>query len=185
MTKTLIAVLSVLGALLLAALIMGGTVISTLNNETDLRVAIEAKQRDNTSEFDNMFKTISQSAQVSQGSKQALQDIFTSYAKARSGGNDGTSGGSLANWIKEAVPNVDMHTFNNLQNIIVGHRDSWTMRQKELLDLNREHEGLISRFPSGLICSMFGRKSINIQIITSTRTEKAFETGKDDDTKVF
>jgi hypothetical protein len=161
---------------------LGVFVVSTLNGEVRLRNAIVAKQKDNTSEFDNMWKKISQVAQVTDAQKDALLEIFQGYAKARSAGKEG---GSLANWIHEAVPNVDTSTFNNLQNLISSSRDGWTMRQKELIDLNREHDNMIDVFPSSLVCSMFGREKIEIIIVTSGRTERTFETGKDDDVDVF
>ena len=88
-------------------------------------------------------------------------------------------------WVQESVPNVDTTTMNNLQNIITGSRDAWTMRQKELIDLNRQHDQILNVFPSGFILKMLGRKSINITIITSDKTETAFATGKDNDTQVF
>ena len=161
---------------------LGIYTVSVLNGEVRLKNAIVAKQKDNTSEFDNMWKKISQSAQVTDAQKGALLEIFTGYAESRSAGKEG---GSLANWIHEAVPNVDTSTFNNLQNLIASSRDSWTMRQKELVDLNREHDNTIDVFPSSMICSVFGREKIEITIVTSGRTEKTFETGKDDDVDVF
>lgn len=156
------------------------TVVSTLNRETLLATSIQAKQRDNANEMDGMWKTIDQVAQTTQAQKDALLEIFTGYAKART-----TTGGSLANWIKESVPNVDTSTFNNLQNIIAGKRDGFVMRQKELLDLSREHNRLLQTIPSGWICSIFGRKPIEVVIVTSSRTEGAFKTGKDDDVTLF
>jgi hypothetical protein len=40
-------------------------------------------------------------------------------------------------------------------------------------------------FPSNIILGMLGKKPFEIKIITSSKTEKAFETGKDDDVKLF
>jgi len=182
MNKWLIVVLSVVGISLLGIVLVIGMVISTSNREATLRTAIEAKQKDNTSEFDNMYKKISQVAQVSEKQMSFLKDIFVSHASARTGNNDG---GSLMKWIQESVPNIDTSTMNNLQNIITGSRDAWTMRQKELIDLSREHTKLLRVFPSNVILSMLGRKEINITIVTSSRTDAAFETGKDDDVNVF
>jgi len=173
--------LGTVGIAVLGIFMIAGMFISTSNAEATLRVAIEAKQKDNTSEFDNMFKKISQVAQVSSKQMESLKEIFNGYAQARSTGGDN----QLMTWVKEAIPNVDTATFNNLQNIITASRDSWTMRQKELIDLNREHEKMLNIFPDSAILAILGRKSIEIKIVTSGRTDKAFETGKDDDTKVF
>jgi len=175
----------VIGVVLIVAcalLWVVGAVVGTSNTEVDLRTAIEQKQRDNTSEYDNMWKKISQVAQVTQAQKDALLDIFTKHAEARnSGGNEGL----IMKWIQESVPNVDTSTFNNLQNIITSSRDGFTFRQKELLDLKREHDRILRRFPSGVILSMLGRKPIDVVIVTSSKTDDAFKTGKDDDVNVF
>lgn len=150
------------------------------NNEVALRTAIVAKQKDNMAELDNMTKKITQVASVSQEQMAYLKDIIVGNAQARAGNGQG---GTLASWIKEAVPNVDTTTFNNLQNIIVASRDGWTMRQKELLDLSREHNKLLQSPISGWFLS--GGLPIEVTIVTSTRTEKAFQTGKDDDVEIF
>lgn len=182
MSKGLIITLGIFGILVLIAFVVGGSVIGTFNTEASLRVAIEQKQVDNRNEFDNLYKKISQVAQVSEKSMSSLKDIVCGYAEARKGADNPNL---IMNWIKESVPTVDLSTMNNLQNIIAGSRDSFTMRQKELLDLKREHDKLLRTFPSNVILGMFGRRSIDVTIVTSTKTEKAFETGKDDDVNVF
>lgn len=180
MKKIWITVIGVVGAFVLIASLFIGSIFSTLDREAGLRVTIEAKQKDNKSELDNTIKVISQTAQVTDAQKQALVDIIVGNAKARNG-----SSGSLATLVKEAVPTVDTTTFNNLQNIIVAKRDGWTMRQKELLDLSREHNKMFETLYSGTLLNFFGRKKIDVVIVTSTRTEQSFETGKDDDISVF
>jgi len=182
MSKGGIVALGIVGVLIVSSVMLIGYVIGVLNQETAIRVTMENKQKDNTSQFDNMWKKIAQVAQVTDAQKNALMDIFNGYAKARTG--DGKSG-SLATWITESCPAVDTSTFNNLQNIITGSRDAFTMRQTELLDLNREHEKLIRTIPASIVCSIFGRKSIDVTIVTSSKTGEAFKTGKDDDVNVF
>jgi hypothetical protein len=129
-----------------------------------------------------MWKKISQVAQVTDAQKNALMEIFQGYAQARSGKSQG---GALATWIHESCPTVDTSTFNNLQNIIAGSRDRWTERQKELIDLKREHDNIRTVFPSSVVCGIFGKTEIKITIVTSSRTDEAFTTGRDDDTNVF
>jgi hypothetical protein len=81
--------------------------ISVSNKETKLRNLITAKQTDNTSEYDNLWKKLSQAAQVTDAQKEALREIIIGYADARKSGM-----GSLATSVKEAVPNVDSYNFN-------------------------------------------------------------------------
>ncbi len=176
--KGLIIGAGVLGAVLIVVFAL----IGKLNIENTLRQTIVAKQRDNQSEYDNMWKKISQVAQVTTAQKEALKEIIMGYAQARTGTGDK---GAIMSWIQESVPNVDTTTFNNLQNIIVSSRDGFTMRQKELLDLSREHNTMLGQIPWGSILRAMGRNAIEITIVTSSRTEESFESGKDDDVSVF
>jgi hypothetical protein len=172
MSNTSKVVLVTIVAAIIVAAIMG---ISYSNEEIQLRNAIVAKQRDNQSELDNLQKKISQSVQVTDLQVKALEDIIIGNANAR---NTGKSG-AIATWIQEAVPNVDTRTFENLQNIIVGSRDAWTERQKELLDMNRAHDNLITTFPSSLFVG--GRGKIDVVIVTSQRAKSDFASGEDND----
>lgn len=148
------------------------------NRAQSLKNQITAKEQANTAIFDNMWKKISQSAQVTDSQKDALKDVFTSYAEARSGGG---GQGSFINAVKEAIPTVDVSIFKNLQNIIVGARDEWTANQIALVDIGREYNTMLDVFPSNILLRMFGFEKINVKIVTSTRTGEAFKTGKDDD----
>lgn len=157
-----------------------GMYVSYSNSEKRQRNLIVNKQKDNNSELDNMVKVISQVAEVTEEQTAALKDIIVGHAEARA-----TKGGSLATFVREAVPNIDVSskTFQNLQNHIVASRNSWTMRQKELLDMKREHDNMIDTFPSSMIVG--GRGKIDVTIVTSSRTKEAFRTGEDNDTTLF
>jgi hypothetical protein len=107
-------------------------------------------------------------------------EIFSSYAQGRAGSDPKTP---MMNWIKEACPNIPSGTFDKLMNIIVSQRDGFKFRQKELLDFKREHDNLIDTAPSSFFVG--GRGKIEVVIVTSTRTENAFKTGKDDEVELF
>jgi len=178
------AILLISAATFLAVLLVFAVyVIGLSNKEVTLAETIKAKQLDNTSEFDNMWKVIQQTAQVPGEKKDALKEIFVGYAQARAGTGDNKP---LMNWIKEAVPNADLKIYDNLLNIITAKRDAWTMRQKELIQLNNTHNIMLKTIPGGMILtSILGRQPIEIQIVTSTKTDNAFKTGKDDDVQLF
>ena len=183
MKKRTVILLAIAAVLLVFGMIGCTYTIGVRNDDAKLRNTIKAKQEDNKNEFDNMWKKIAQVAEVTDEAKTALQQIFIEHAKART-----TGGGGLMKWVQESVPDVkpDSLPYKNLMNIITGSRDRWTMRQKELLDFKREHDNLIDTVPSGWVLAMMGRSDkIDVIIITSSRTEKTFETGKDDDVNVF
>jgi hypothetical protein len=179
MSKGLIALIAC-GAMLAFVFMLLLWAMGVSNKEAQMRNQIVAKQKDNTSEYDNTWKKITQAAQVTDAQKQALMEIIVGNSKARNNG-----GGSLATFVHEAVPNVDTSTFNQLMNIITSSRDGFTMRQKELLDFKRAHDNMIDTMPGGLVLSFLGRQKIDVTIVTSTRTDNAFKSGKDDDVDVF
>jgi len=176
-------VLGTFGLIVVTAVILVGMWLSYSNGEAKLRNLITAKQKDNQSQLDNTVKVISQTAQVTDAQVQSIKDIIVGNATARH-----VDGGNLMLSIQEAVPNVDRttETFTNLQNIIVAARNTWTNNQRELLDYKREHDNLIDTQPSRFfVVTLGGKDKIDVVIVTSTRTEKSFETGKDDDDQVF
>lgn len=177
MNKTIFAVLGFFGVGILLLVVLLAMGVSFHNKEVKLRNLITNKQTDNKSEMDAMWKTIDQNAQVTVMQKDALKEIFNDYAAGRTpkGGS-----GALALWVKEAVPNVDQRTYTLLMNTITAQRDGFKFRQKELLDFKREHDNLIDTFPNNIFAGLLGRNKIDVVIVTSTRTEEAFKSGKDD-----
>lgn len=168
-------------SVLLLAFVMGGCVISPLNRQASLHVAIEAKIKANQAEFDNLKKKISNSAEITDAQMEKLKEIFVAHAEART--SDG--GGSLAKWVTESVPNIDSSSYKQLLNIVNASRDAWTARQSELVDMSREENTMFVTFPSNAVLSMFGRKPAEIVIVTSSATKEAFSTGEDNDGTVF
>ena len=171
-------VILVVVGLAISGLILAIYGVSTYNTASRLHNLYDAKLVDNNSEFDNMYKKIAQTSQIPTAKKEALKEIFNGYATARTGNGDS---GSLMKWVQESVPNVDLSEYKDIMNIITGSRDSWTNRQKELIDIARQYNEMLSVFPSNLLLQVLGFKKIDPKIVTSTRTEQAFATGKDDD----
>ncbi len=171
----------IIGGIALMAFSLLGWGIGFYNTANSLKVQYESKIEANKSDFDNMKKKISKVAQVSTVQMDKLKDIYTSYAGARK--QEGNS--ALANWVHEAIPNVDTSTFNNIQNIIVAGHDSFNERQKELVDISREYNTLIIRFPGNIVAGIFGMTKIVPLVVTSENTEESFKTRQDNDVKVF
>ena len=176
--------------LILAAVFVGGFAIllaviffwgmGNYNRAKVLQNQITAKEQANTTIFDNMWKKIAQSTQVTDLQKDALKEVFVGYATAR-GGN---GGGSFINAVHEAIPTVDVAIFKNLQNIITGARDEWTANQVALVDIGREYNTMLDVFPGNIVLRMLGFEKVTVKIVTSDRTDQAFKTGKDNDTKL-
>lgn len=179
--KTTIITLSIIAALILVFGSLAGYGITLFNTSNTLKLTYEAKVSSNEADFDNMKKVIGQTAQVSKAQMDKLKEIYVEYADARS--SDASK--AIMNWVQEAVPNIDASTFNNLQNIIVSSRNGWTARQRELVDISREYNTLLVKFPSNIFLGFFGFQKINPLIISSSDTKESFKTGEDNDTNLF
>lgn len=173
--------LAAAGVAALVAVVFVVSCISVSNKEQRLRNSIDGKVKANMAELDNCTKQISQVTQVAKFDRESLAKLFVEHAEARSTGGENM----IMTWVKESVPSVDASTMKQLVNIISATRNKWTMRQTEIAQLGVEHENARLLWPGTetFPFSMFvgGKEKIDIKIVTSTRTEKAFETGKDDD----
>lgn len=154
--------------------------ISLYNTHVDLLSRIEAQQKANETVFDNMWKKISQTTQVADKYKDGLKGVLVSYAEGRSKNSDQL----LMDWTKEAVPNFDASLYKQINNIVASSRDDFTNSQKLLIDLSRQHNTMIRRFPNNVFCAVLHIEPIEIKVVTSSKTDKAFETQKEDDVRL-
>ena len=179
MKKSTLITIAALVSVAIALLVVVSMYISTSNRENMLRNQFNAVQKDLHNQLDLTNKKISQTAQVTQAQMEALKDIIVGNAQARAQQGKG----SMAAMVTEAVPNVDTSTYKTLINLVAGARDTYAAAQTRLLDVKREHDNVRTLMPGSFFVG--GRPELEVRIVTSSRTEEAFSTGKDDDTTVF
>lgn len=176
--KTL-AILGVLFVALMATFVF--PLLGFYNTEATLRTSYEAKTDANKADFDNVWKTISQVAQVPAQYKSDFAEVFGTIMDARYEKGDGT----LMKWIHEQNPTFDSSLYAKVQTVVESTRASWTTRQKELRDIKREHDQLLRTFPGVFFNLVLQRAELPVVLVTSTRTEESFTTGTDDQTQLF
>jgi hypothetical protein len=172
-----------LGFVLIAGMFMMGA-FSFFNTSTTMITQYEAKTDANKADFDNTWKTISQVAQVPAKYKEDFQGVYQAYMEGRNSGNTGD--GEILSFLTEAVPQYDAQAlYAKVQVVVESKREAWTMRQKELRDLKREHDVLLRTFPGLVYNVIIGHDELVAIVITSDRTEKTFETGTDNNVELF
>lgn len=162
--------------LMVGMLVMWGVGIS--NTEISLRQSIKSKELSCKNNFDNMFKTIAQVAQVSDQYKETFKEVYPELISGRY-----KDGNTLMKWVTESNPTFDMSLYNKLVDAIESLRMGFKIAQDELIALQQQHSTMIKQFPASLIVG--SRGETEIKLITSYKTEKVYETGKDDDLDVF
>jgi len=163
------------------ALVLVGMFISYSNREVLLRNQFSAQQKANEVVFDKVWKVIQQKAGVSSEYADKFRGIYTDIMDARYGKGDGT----LMKWITEQNPQFDAGLFKDLSLAIESNRTEFMRVQEKIIDIKREHDNLRMLFPSSVFLGIKGVKELEMKLVTSTRTERAFETGKDDDVELF
>lgn len=167
----LIGVAAVVGVLAIV-LLAGVMYISYSNSEIGLRNAVAAKQKANEAVFDKVWKTIKQITQVKDDYKESFREVMVEMMDKRYSGDRS----ALAKWVQESNVPPDPAIFTRVMNAIESNRGEFLSNQVALLDLNREHTDIVTKFPGSLL----GRAVIEVRIVTSSKTDEAFASGREE-----
>lgn len=130
---------------------------------------------------DKMWKIISQQAGVTENYAESFEKIYTKVMKERY-----ENGGTLMKWITEANPNYTPELHVKLMSTIEVYRNEFADVQIKLVSIHNEMKNQLTLFPSRFfLVSIGGHTLPELNIVTSTKTDDAFFTGKDDDTQLF
>jgi hypothetical protein len=150
------------------------------NKEQKLRNLCSAQQDVCKLVFDETWKIISQKAQVAEKYKGAFKEIFPALMEGRYGNE---RGGALMSFIHESNPSFDVSLYKDLSNSIEAQRHKYTSAQTRLRDIKREHDDIRTTNPGKIFVGK--AEELKIVLVTSTKTEGVYESGKDDDVTVF
>lgn len=154
--------------------------VSSFNSYSRLEVQAKALQTDNTNVLDNTRKAIRDAAAISDKEVEALVDIIVGNSQARGSTTAGNGAAVTVGVVHEAVPAVtEVKTLNKLMNIVVAGRKDWQNAQTRLIEVKRQGDAAIATFPGNLVLGVFGKKPIEIVIVTSSETKGNFQTGED------
>lgn len=168
----------------LFVVILAGTAIGVYNECVEMETTIEAQYKQNQNNYDNFFKSVVEIAQVSDKYKDALKDVFMGAIQGRYG-KDGSK--ATWAWLQEHNPNLDASVYTKIQQVIESGRKNFEINQKMLIDKKQVYQLQLRGFPSGVFARILGFPKIDLSkfdIVTSDRTEKAFETKKDEPIKL-
>jgi hypothetical protein len=159
------------------------TGVSIRNEEASLRAQFAAVQSANTVDYDAMWKIIGQTAQVPAQYSKDFRDAYTSILSGNGAADNGTVRNLFAVAAGMRPPQLDPSIYRKVQDVIESERTKFANAQKQLLDIKREHDRLRTTFPGSMFVG--AAAPLEAKLVTSSRTEKAFDSGKDDDTDLF
>lgn len=145
-----------------------------VQREVAMRSAIEAQQDSNKASHDTMWKILKDQAGVTDEYKEAFEKIYPQLISGRY-----QDKGLLLKFVTESNPTFDTSLYKKLMASIEAERKTFLRDQKKLRDLKREHDILLKSPPSSWFLA--GKQPIDVVLVTSDRSEAAFETGKDNE----
>lgn len=175
--KTAIVAITALAVLIGIPMLM---YVSYNNNEVELRNQAGAQQKKCELVFDQVWKILQQKAGVTSEYKNAFMKIYPQLMDAR---YSNESGSLLAKFVTESNPNFDTILYKDLMVSIEAQRTTLTREQAALLDIKREHDNLRMKIPGSFFVG--SRAALEIKIVTSSKTDEAFATGKEENVDLF
>lgn len=179
-----------IGAVIFTAILLISGYFNIQNTAVAKQENVRSHETSYNQEFDNMFKKIAQIAQIPdhalQGAKDAFKEIYTPLVEGRykDGRNDG-----LMRWIQESNPQFDTKDYyslyQQLANTIEASRDKLTNKGNEWISVVQDYNTYIKTVPASWVLSDSQFPREEAKIITSSKTEEAVKTGKDDDINLF
>jgi len=176
-----IGIIVTLVVLVIVGITFGVIGVGWSNTEIELRNLAEAQQESNKVIYDKVWKVIKQKAQITDKYAKDFKSVYNGMMEKRYSADKGNN--PTFKWIKEHNPDFSVEMYKDIADAVEGLRAEFAMVQKRLLDIKKEHDNLRQRFPSSLIVG--SRKALDIKIVTSTKTEETFASGKEENVDVF
>jgi hypothetical protein len=155
---------------------------STTNREVELRNQAGAQNKANEIIYDEVWKVLQQKAGILDKFAMDFREIYGTIMEDRYQGEKNGPGPTFK-WIQEHNPSFTPEMYKDLSVAIEAYRGKFSRVQQKLVDIKREHDDLRMKIPS---CWFVGKKpELEIIIVTSTKTDRVFSTGKEDDIELF
>lgn len=193
MKKVLVIGGIVLGALMIIGLIAGVSMWSWVGGFYDSanKTRISAQSRDMEAQqvYDKTWKIISQKAQISDKYAEDFKQTFIGANDARYKNKENM----MMMWITEHNPTLDASLYRELGQSVEAQRNEYLSIVKAQISIAQEHNTKVTSSGAFMPCTILriiGNPhqvcdTVAVRQVTSSRTQNSFQTGKDDDVKLF
>lgn len=170
----------IIGVLVISLIICTANLLSHRMEIISLEQRIDAQYITNQSNYDNMWKKFKEMTQVTELQAEQFKDVYTELIQGRYEDQS-----LLIQMVKEENPQLGSEVYTNLQNAIESGRNSFANDQMKITDIIREYNTQVQRYV--VLNTFMGRELKNAKdyVVTSDRTQNAFDTRKDDQINIM
>jgi hypothetical protein len=184
-----------LGILAAFALVGGCSVVSSYNGLNGQEKGVTATWRDSQVWYDNFWKKVRETAQVTEKYKDDFKEVFLGSIDGRYPPD------RPVQFIMESNPTLDASLYKQIQRVIESGRDDFSQTQRTLVDRQRAYSTSLTSFPNVALAGMLGFPHevngdlrpardadgdgkytvLDYPIVTSGKTQEVFNTGREDE----
>lgn len=176
-----------LGGIIAIVVLMGTCTLSFRGKAVRAENGIIAQLDSNKASHDTMWKTIKETAQVSDMMRDDFIKVYDSAMRGRYGEN---GSGAVMQWITEQNPNLSTEVYTKIQTVIEAGRTRFLKDQQQLVAKVEAYNNLLDG-NGALLGNIFLGYPVKIdpndskfKPVTSGRTDSAFESGQDSEIKL-
>lgn len=182
MKKSIIGLVAVGTALIVAALFFVGAIVSANNSATRMEAGIIAAHDQSRNVLGQYAPKLREALGVASLQAEAVEDIITAANESRYGG-DGSQ--ATKQWIREQNPNLDQRSYGRVIEMIEAGRTDFMTAQEIKLDRVRVYRTSLAAWPGAFFYGIVGKPTPGFiekyeQIVISGDAERAFTTMRDD-----
>lgn len=184
MSKTLVVVLSVVGMLIVTALVLVGSYVSNANYGNEAEREIQATYDNNKQILGQYTLKVKEAASVPDMYRDDLQKVMVTALSARYGKSGSTA---VMQWIKEQNIPYDSTLYVKIQQIIEAGRNEFQNNQTRLIDEKRVYQTNLGYVWKGFWLRLAGYPKIDLSKYNTVTTDsalKAFDSGVDTPVKL-
>lgn len=176
--------IAILGTIAILLIVFVSGCVGFGNSTIDLQNRRKQKDDERTAFYDKMWKTLSQKSQIAIRNDSSFARNVDAIMAGRK-----DAPGLFMKWVQESNPNANFEAvsalYADLSRAVESQRDGFFMQEKMIMGIVLEYNNRIQKFPGSFYNLFYGRKKMEYKPITSDRTDRVIETGKDNDVKLF
>lgn len=169
----------ILGAILLIAVTLGGTILGKRATIVSLEESIDAQYISNQSNYDQMVKSAKEMVQVTDMYAEDFERIYKGLVEGRYSSEEGQQQlKTLFKVVQESNPNLDPQVYTTLQRELSANRKVFDNKQVAMSDKVREYNTYVRK--NFITSSILNKKAKDMKeyVVTSEETSEAFSSGE-------